>query len=82
MDINVEPLDNGWLVVDRTTKGRKVFIDREKMMEYLNEILPATRDEQGFIDNLNDDPDDIEDVIQDAEDAILELFNKKNGTGI
>jgi len=65
MDINIEPMDNGWLVVDRTTRGRKVFTDREKMLEYLNEVIPATRDEQGFIDGLDDESDNRQHEMED-----------------
>ena len=76
--MNIEPMDNGWLVVDRTTKGRKVFTDREKMMEYINEIVPATREEQGFIDGLNDESDDESDESynNDNEEEEMEAMVK------
>lgn len=88
MQIEVKPTDNGWIVIDKSGRKNKtsVFIDREKMMEHINDILPLTLTEQGFVDGL-DDEEDCEDEWDDCQtyeadslkqiqDAILKHYNK------
>ena len=62
MNISIEPVNNGWLVKDRTNKKCNVFSDREKMMEHLNNIIPETNEQKDFIDAI-----DAVDAIEDKE---------------
>ena len=55
MNIIIEHVDNGWLVINKQIRSFKVFIDRESMMEHIDEMVPATNEESDFIDNLDDD---------------------------
>jgi len=69
MDIVISPVDNGWLVTSKTAGTRKVFTDREAMMEHLNDIVPPSGDGQAFIDGIDAecDEDCEEDWDEDAE---------------
>ena len=59
MNLDIQSVSNGWLVVvsksDVPTE-RSVFIDRQKMLDYLDENIPPTGDEQGFIDGIDGTP--------------------------
>ena len=74
MEISVKPVDNGWIVFDRTGKTSNVFTDREKMMEHLNDIVPETGSEAEFIDNLDAQEDIYDDCDEEEEDFGEELM--------
>jgi hypothetical protein len=75
MKIVVMPVDNGWLVSTNNGSTNKVFIDREAMMEHINDIAPATGEESNFIDNLDADEDNGLEFEDDADSKLTELFN-------
>lgn len=73
MDISIESMDNGWLVVNRTIKTKKVFINREEMIAHINEEIPPMGHEQEFIDALDDDS---ENTTKDGE-PYYKYYNAK-----
>ena len=65
MDITIQPVNNGWLVNNITLHKLRVFIDREAMMDYLDEIIPPTDEEPVFLDNVSDENSEDDDDWDD-----------------
>jgi len=80
MDIQVQPVDNGWLVTSKTAGTRKVFTDREAMMEHLNDIVPPSGEGQDFIDAIDDEGDCDEDWDEVPQKGVFKIYfkNMKN----
>ena len=73
MDITIDAVNNGWLVICKSLKTANVFTDRESMMAHINDIVPATMGQDNFVDNLDDNEADCDYEYADITDIIRVL---------
>lgn len=76
MQINIQPVSNGWLV--EAGGKRNVFIDRKDMLKHIDDVVPPTSTEDAFIDALGDDEecDEWDEEDKCADPKIQELLEK------
>lgn len=76
MDISVKPVTNGWLVVNRTTRDSRVFIDRKEMLDYLDETIPMSGEQAEFVDGLDAEDKPKIEPFKDGERITADRFNE------
>ena len=79
LELDVAPLNNGWVVTDSSTGKSSVFVDREKMIEYINDTIPPMVEEQNFIDSLDDEEEINSNYMDETERMKRAINSMMNG---